>query len=368
MRVVFAAPGTKSYYGIPKYFYTLCKFLEGRDIKTTFILDSVVGAVHLKEISPKTEPIGLWPEADSALNTLAYTKNISTWLENNYFNYDIFHCSHVTPFSYLRNKERNLPVVFQPFGNEVFTLYKEAYGLTRIRFKVGQYMLRYCAKNCDRYISEGPFQASQIFKDFGSIAYTEVPVGIDVKEVQKFITVPKESRDFRILAVNSFIDYERMDLLVYSFKRFHTFVPESTLVIVGAGPDKKRVVSIIEKLGLRNSVEIYSNVPESTFYNVYATSDVFVYTGLQTDFIMGILEAMAASLPIVSVGQPWLIKDNGYYVEKPTSDNIAIALLKTYCDRPEGSQGEKSRELVKTFDMSNIADKFIEVYKDLLIK
>ena len=94
---------------------------------------------------------------------------------------------------------------------------------------------------------------------------------------------------------------------------FAEHFPALKVVIVGEGPDRKAIEDMIQQYGLQANVILagqHSDMP-----GVYAAMDVFVLPSLNEGLPMTILEAMAASKPVIAtrVGAiPKVIKDGRY--------------------------------------------------------
>ena len=143
------------------------------------------------------------------------------------------------------------------------------------------------------------------------------------------------------------------------------------VVIVGEGPDRKAIEAMVEEYGLQSSVVLagqLSNMPA-----VYAAMDIFVLPSLNEGLPMTILEAMAASRPVVAtrVGAiPKVIHDgeNGLLVNPGNSEALrdAIASLLSDPDRCR-RMGEKAHEWVsRNYTSEAMALKYRQLYNEIL--
>ena len=76
-------------------------------------------------------------------------------------------------------------------------------------------------------------------------------------------------------------------------------LPEAQLVIVGEGPDRKRLEHFCAQNGLTERVCFTGRVPPEEVYRYYAMGDVFVSASTFELHSMSYLEAMACGLPLV---------------------------------------------------------------------
>ena len=81
-------------------------------------------------------------------------------------------------------------------------------------------------------------------------------------------------------------------------------------VVVGEGPDRDKLESLIDELGIRGSVSMLGRRDDMP--SVYASLDVMVSSSRQEGLPMAILEGMASGLPLVAtaVGDvPTVVRD-----------------------------------------------------------
>lgn len=105
--------------------------------------------------------------------------------------------------------------------------------------------------------------------------------------------------------------------------------------LVIAGPDEsghqQEVAGLINQLGLSNKISFAGPLDDSTKWQAYADSELFVLPSFNENFGIVIAEAMAAGLPVITTtGTPWSILDSrsmGWWVE-PNVETLAAALSK----------------------------------------
>jgi glycosyltransferase involved in cell wall biosynthesis len=350
MKVRLAVCGTNRYFGLPKYFYLMAKYLKKNYVDVELIIDSQSGLDKLHEICDIDATV-LSTEVNGAISTAGFALELSDYLMENP-DFDILHTCHVNPYFYLMCKDRR-KVVFQPFGNELFTL--SGKGINPLYCKLAQPVLRHCGHRADALLAEGMFQWQEMVKYYDNEKRMKVlPVGIETK-------VPKKSNYngdvYNILAVNSLLPYEGMDLLIEAFKEVTTTI-KSKLTIVGAGELEEQ----LREQAMDYPVTFLKNIPEATLQALYSNYSLFVSTSMESDTQMGILEAEAAGLPIVSTGQSWLINGNGIVCDR---NSIAWAIIEAH-SRNQKEMGLKSIEIAQDYDFAWIAKRAIKVYEGLI--
>ena len=137
-------------------------------------------------------------------------------------------------------------------------------------------------------------------------------------------------------------------------------------IIVGNGESEQELKKAVNELMLQNKVSFLGfrrDVPE-----LLAASDVFILTSRREGLPKAVMEAMAAGLPIIATdvrGNRDLVKnsENGYLVPLDDVEQTAIA-IKRLIDSEDlrRPMGEKSKELVKQYDLKNIIPQMEEIY------
>lgn len=137
------------------------------------------------------------------------------------------------------------------------------------------------------------------------------------------------------------------------------------LIILGDGPLKSDLEEYIKKKKLANEVELKGNVNNVNDY--LANADIFVLSSKYEGLSLATMEAMASSLPIISLnvgGMKDLVSDNGFLVpfgdvEKFTEKIVLLGgnvkLRKV--------MGDKSVEYVKKYDKTIMRNAYLKLYR-----
>ena len=364
MRVILTVYGAKEHSGLPKYFYFLAKHLALNGVDVEVLLDSSDRLARLYEIIPtapvQTKVIG--PAVTGMVSKAKYAYNIDGYLRDRDF--DILHSCDVLPYFYLGRKNRK-PIVHQPFSNELFQIGKG--DIRRFFF----FTLRNCGQQADALAVVGEWQMEQMLRDYKvsrSKAFV-LPVGIDIdfvrskaerrNVIRRLMGIPIDA--FVVLSVNILQKCKGIDYLIRAFQ----YVPNARLIIVSSGPEKKKLERLVLELGLIHQVVFTGDVAEVDLYNYYAMADVYVHPTLLDGSSMGIMEAEAFGLPIVSTHQEFLVNGNGFVVPEKDPMALAAAIVKVHKgDRVK--MGERSKEIVKQYDFKEIAKTAIAKYEELL--
>lgn len=145
------------------------------------------------------------------------------------------------------------------------------------------------------------------------------------------------------------------------------------VVIVGEGPDRQAIEAMVEEYGLQSSVMLAGQ--QSDMPAVYAAMDIFVLPSLNEGLPMTILEAMAASKPVVAtrVGAiPKVINDgeNGLLVNPRNSEALRDAIASLLSDPDKCRRmGERAHDWVsRNYTSEAMALKYRQLYDEILEK
>ena len=137
-------------------------------------------------------------------------------------------------------------------------------------------------------------------------------------------------------------------------------------LIVGNGESEQKLKKAVNELMLQDKVSFLGfrrDVPE-----LLTASDVFILTSRREGLPRAVMEAMAVGLPIIATdvrGNRDLVKsgENGYLVHLNDIEQTAMAIEQlTNSEDLRRSMGEKSKELVKQYDLKNIIPQMEEIY------
>jgi UDP-glucose:(heptosyl)LPS alpha-1,3-glucosyltransferase len=178
--------------------------------------------------------------------------------------------------------------------------------------------------------------------------------------------------DVVILFVSMNFDIKGLDPLMAAVAKTKSNCPEEKikLLIVGKGEEKK-YRRMAKSLGIGDDV-IFAGVHKEKLEPIYMASDVFSILSKFDTFGITVLEAMAASLPVVvsgNVGAKDIVKKgiNGFVIEERTdidaiSEKIGLLLNREVRIR----MGEAAYETAMNNSWEAVARKYELIYDELL--
>ncbi len=168
------------------------------------------------------------------------------------------------------------------------------------------------------------------------------------------------------------IPRKRPDFLVEVFQEVHKINPNTALIIFGKGPLETEIRGKVKKYGLGKSVFLLGTTFGKEKIRFYNTSDAFVFPSVNEGFVLVVLEALAAGLPVlatkaVSFGEAVENGENGYLIDQ----NDKSAWVKKMLELANNKKlcigmRKKSRDIaVERFSWQQTAANTLKYYKQL---
>ncbi len=192
-------------------------------------------------------------------------------------------------------------------------------GLTRgIKASVARALLHYMriwdvrsANGVDEFIAISKYIARRILKAYRRTSHVIYPpVSIDDFPLQ-------EEKDDFYVTVSRLVPYKRVDLIVEAFSR----MPDKHLVVIGDGPELKKVKSLA-----RSNIEILGHQPFNVVRDYVARARAFVFAA-EEDFGIVAVEAQAAGTPVIAYGKGGSVEtvvpgQTGLFFHEQTAESL----------------------------------------------
>lgn len=322
-------------------------------------------------------PVGIYDYRLSGIYPIRAINKIKKW------NLDIIH-SHtefgVGTFARIIAKQLKIPLV-----HTYHTMYEDyVHYITKGHFdksskKIVEYLTKfYCDKTASELIVPST-KTYNLFKEkykFDKNVHI-VPTGVEVERfykensnkeevtlIKKELNIKKD--DFIILYVGRLAQEKNIELLIRSHSEIVKKNKKCKLVIVGSGPDYEKYIHMTNDLKITNNVIFTNAIPWEEMPNYYHLANIFVTASKTETQGLTVIEAMAASLPVVciedeSFSNVVINHLNGRTFLTETEYKKAIYdLLK---DRKELSKMEKqARITAESHSLKYYAESILDVY------
>jgi len=137
----------------------------------------------------------------------------------------------------------------------------------------------------------------------------------------------------------------------------------------------EEIMSYIASKGLKEYVKFTGFIPYEDLLILYSACDIFVLPSFEEGFGCSLAEALASGKPLVGSdvgGIRSMIRDgwNGFLIKPGSEEELAKHLLYLIANPKERDRmGRNSKKLAEeVFDWSKIAERYIEVYEEVVKK
>ena len=322
-------------------------------------------------------PIGIYDYRLTGVYPLKAINKIKKW------NLDVIH-SHtefgVGTFARIIAKQYNIPLV-----HTYHTMYEDyVHYITKGYFnntskKIVEYLTNfYCNQTATELIVPTK-KTYDLFKE--KYKYTRnvhiIPTGIEVEKFYKENTDPaklEEIRkkhglnkgDFVILYVGRLGQEKSVDVLIEAHQELAREY-KAKLLIVADGPDMDTYKNLVHKLKIDDNVIFTGKVPWTEVTLYYQIADIFATASKSETQGLTVIEAMAASLPVVAVDDESfrnVIIDglNGHLFDTKKEYKKYV---KSFIDEPSKLQqfSKQARINADTYSSKYFAERVLDVYR-----
>ena len=98
---------------------------------------------------------------------------------------------------------------------------------------------------------------------------------------------------FVVISVGRLVGHKRHTDIIEALSK----IPETALILVGAGPEEERIVALAKEKKVR--LLHFKNISDEFLASLYNAADVYVHASVLEGFGLTVLEAMACGLPII---------------------------------------------------------------------
>lgn len=187
-----------------------------------------------------------------------------------------------------------------------------------------------------------------------------------VKNNQKIINT---KRNNILLSVGRLHKQKNFTLLLNAFKKILDKFPKYKLIIIGKGPEKKKILTLAKKLSIYNRIKLYGFCDPKKFYK---TSKLFILSSLFEGLPNVLLESQNYQLPIVSTncksGPKEILKDEKYgFLSKVNNINSLVKKTCYALDNYElaQSRAKKGYQDLNRFNSNAQCENYIKVLSKL---
>lgn len=287
----------------------------------------------------------------------------------------LLHAHQYTPFFYsalARMRGAAAKVIFTEHGRH----YPDVVGWKR-RWANKLLLRRYAdiTTACCRFAAD----AVEGNEGFGKGSVQVLPNGIDLQQFSATAAPQLAARekigfDPRLTYVTTVARFHPVKdhaTLVRAFQSVVNAFPTARLVLVGEGPERSPVESLVHELGLSETVQ-FTGVRRD-IADILSASDLFVLPSLSEAASLTLLEAMACGTPVVVTnvgGNPEIVREgiDGLLTPRGDAAAMADAILQLLAD-PERrrTMGQSARDrIAEQYDLADILQQYLALYRKVV--
>lgn len=250
------------------------------------------------------------------------------------------------------------------------------------KFPEGKMQLRYILKNINRIICTSSIMVDEFIKEgMDSNKIILIRNGVNIVDFNRIYETCET-----LVTMGRFIKSKNLDVLITAFsKMVNDTDRELKLILIGDGPEKDNIKSLIKKLRRGKSIILTGMVDNPEKF--LKESDLFVFPSLIEGLSNSLIEAMSLKLPCIVSNIPgnievlrgndsdYVIKEGEFKVSKcgiffnPSDIEGLVNAVKYVMNNPgvRKKLGESAyRKILTEYNIEKIADRYLKLYREVL--
>jgi len=163
-----------------------------------------------------------------------------------------------------------------------------------------------------------------------------------------------------VLIINTLQPRKRVDLLIKSFEIVSAKINNCILVIGGDGPEKEKLETLVEDMGIGDKVLFVGRIPEDQLWDYYASCDVYVCPNW-ADFVLTPYEALALGKKVVCSSEidfDDCLKNCPYiFIAEPSLDDFARVIERVLRAKVDG---KIDREILERYSWESYSQRILD--------
>ncbi|HWA51821.1 MAG TPA: glycosyltransferase family 4 protein [Patescibacteria group bacterium] len=193
-----------------------------------------------------------------------------------------------------------------------------------------------------------------------------IPVGIDFEYIK---AIRMSSKKFDVVFAGRLLSHKNVDVLIKSVFNLKRQFPRIKCLIIGDGPEKKRLEKLVSDLKLKQNV-LFSGFIEnhSKVYSLIKSSRVFVLPSTREGFGIVVIEANACGIPVITINHKdnaskSLIMNNQNGITCDLDPNVLAEKISIIFRRSANKEEKvKYESFARVYQWENIINKLEKIY------
>ncbi len=238
---------------------------------------------------------------------------------------------------------------------------------------------------CGKYIAVSNLTKEKFLQEYPNVDSSKVSVIYPGVDIDKFTKLDRQicryevrqnlgigMEEIVVIFVSMNYDIKGLDYLMMGLSKFkEKHLKEKIKLLIIGKSNSRKYVSLAEKIGIQDNILYTGTIPHDHIAKFYLASDIFAMPSRFDTFGLTVLEAMAASLPVIvstNVGAKEIVKqrENGIIVHGENNREEIGRALELLCKpdiRMKCSSRAFSTALNYSWDAS--VDQYVSLYDQL---
>lgn len=159
-----------------------------------------------------------------------------------------------------------------------------------------------------------------------------VPLGVDVENI---LMLPVHDLESDIIFAGRLLENKNVDLLVRAVARVKRSKPDVRCLVIGVGPERKKLERLAAELDLENNVTFFNFLEDhNELFSLMKASKMFVLPSVREGFGLVVVEANACGIPVITTthtlnaAQDLIAEGKNGYLAEPDEADLAAQILK----------------------------------------
>jgi len=237
--------------------------------------------------------------------------------------------------------------------------------------------LKHFMRLCQHIVIPSESMKEILIRDYGlRDSYTVIPTGLDLEPYHRADGKALRDRegwqaDKILVSTGRLAQEKNWPVLLQAAQQVYRQHPELRVVLIGDGPDRSALETLVSELGMTERVTFTGTLPFQDVIVYLKAADIFAFASITETQGMVTMEALAAGLPIVAVdgtGTRDIIDDGKQGFLVPNEAEALAKSINELFDSPAMMKKFQRNALkkAKTFDLKDQATKLIEVYQQAI--
>jgi glycosyltransferase involved in cell wall biosynthesis len=162
------------------------------------------------------------------------------------------------------------------------------------------------------------FLQDEFEKNHGIRPTYVVPPGIDHQQYN----VSATQKDIDVLAAGSLIPLKQYEIFIDVIDEVRKNLPGLKAIMIGKGPEKNKLMSLIEKKGLTSNIMLTGELQHNVVLSYMKRARVFLHPSSYEGFGIVCIEALGAGVDVISFVKPMQREIENWHVVKNKEEMI----------------------------------------------